>query len=75
MDSKRYNITGGDHGNYTIFPLGETSASAVAWLRRNLKGGGYTLRHRDGRTLQVSAMLKHGTWQERADELMKNFDG
>ncbi len=41
-----YEMTGGDHGNYTIFRTGKTAFSAVAFLRRNQSGGGYSLRWR-----------------------------
>jgi len=67
---KRYEMTGGDHGNYTIFPEGKTAHSFVAHLRRNQVGGGYTLTHRDGRSIEVFHMPTY----DQANALMETLE-
>tara|TARA_R110001606_G_scaffold274733_1_gene423138 strand:+ start:421 stop:660 length:240 start_codon:yes stop_codon:yes gene_type:complete len=43
--TQQYEIFGGDHGNYTISRQG--NAAPVAFVRRNQKGGGYTVETAD----------------------------
>ena len=43
MMVEQYNITGGDHGNYTISL--KAGGLPVAFVRRNKTGGGYTVRN------------------------------
>ena len=52
------------HGSYTIFPVGKTAHSATAWITRNEKGGGYTLRMKDGRTAFLNCIPRVKTWVE-----------
>jgi hypothetical protein len=65
-----YEMNGGDHGNYTIFPAGKTAHSAVAHLRRNQAGGGYTLKAKDGREVQIFHMPTY----DQANALMKTLE-
>ena len=44
--TQQYEIFGGDHGNYTISRKGN-APDPVAFVRRNQKGGGYTVETAD----------------------------
>ena len=70
---KQYEIFGGDHGNYTISLEG--NAAPVVFVRRNQKGGGYTVsRHDESRSVLMRSMPTAYNGQEQAAEIMALLD-
>ena len=64
-----YEITGGDHGSYKITE--GNKAAPVAFVRRNPKGGGYTVRTADdSKSIQMRSMPATQTSDEQAAEIM-----
>lgn len=67
--NNQYEIFGGDHGNYTISREG--NAKPVAFVRRNQKGGGYTVSKADeSRSVLMRSMPTAYNGQEQATEIM-----
>jgi hypothetical protein len=71
--SNQYEIFGGDHGNYKITVEG--NATPVAFVRRNHKGGGYTVSRADqSRSVPMSNMPTAANGQEQAAAIMVLLD-
>tara|TARA_R110002074_G_scaffold376485_1_gene553528 strand:- start:343 stop:816 length:474 start_codon:yes stop_codon:yes gene_type:complete len=65
----KYEIFGGDHGNYTISLEG--NATPVAFVRRNQKGGGYTVSRADeSRSVSMRSMPTADNGHEQAAAIM-----
>jgi hypothetical protein len=60
-------ITGGDHGNYTLLTAGKAGQSAVrGHVRRNQTGGGYTVTL-DEKEWSLRNMPKTDRWEDLGD--------
>ena len=67
--NNQYEIFGGDHGNYTISRKG--NAAPVAFVRRNQKGGGYTVSKADeSRSVLMRSMPKTDNGADQATKIM-----
>lgn len=65
-----YQLTGGDHGNYQVRTI--DAVVPVAFVRRNQKGGGYTIESADGsKSAQIRNMPKTDTSAEQAAKIME----
>lgn len=71
--SNQYEIFGGDHGNYKITVEG--NATPVAFVRRNHKGGGYTVSRADeSRSVIMYHMPVSENGREQAAKIMALLD-
>ncbi len=71
--TQQYEIFGGDHGNYTISRKG--NAEPVAFVRRNQKGGGYTVSRADeSRSVLMRSMPTAYNGHEQAAAIMALLD-
>jgi hypothetical protein len=71
--SNQYEIFGGAHGNYKITVEG--NATPVAFVRRNHKGGGYTVSRADeSRSVLMRSMPTAYNGHEQAAAIMALLD-
>ena len=71
--NNQYEIFGGDHGNYTISVKG--NATPVAFVSRNQKGGGYTVRRPDkSKSVLMYNMPVSENGREQAAKIMALLD-